>query len=71
MLDFEDELTALGFTGQTSEIFPQENLQVKYLILMPVYYIMEAPMAIIIFIFGASMYHINRLKKLSRVVNFI
>jgi type IX secretion system PorP/SprF family membrane protein len=26
ILDFEDELTALGFTGQTSEIFPQENL---------------------------------------------
>jgi hypothetical protein len=29
ILDFEDELTALGFTGQTSEIFPQNNLEGK------------------------------------------
>jgi type IX secretion system PorP/SprF family membrane protein len=63
ILDFEDELTALGFTGQTSEVFPQSGLQVKYF---------DANAGILYngstngynnFYLGASMYHINHPKE--------
>lgn len=63
MLDFEDELTALGFTGATSEIFPQNNLQVKYVDVNAGVLYNGSTNGYNNFYFGASMYHINRPKE--------
>ena len=62
-LDFEDELTALGFTGTTSEIFPQSNLQVSYLDINAGVLYNGSTNGYNNFYLGASMYHINRPKE--------
>jgi type IX secretion system PorP/SprF family membrane protein len=62
-LDFEDELTALGFTGTTSEIFPQSNLQVSYLDINAGILYNGSTNGYNNFYVGASMYHINRPKE--------
>lgn len=63
ILDFEDELTALGFTGSTSEIFPQSGLQVKYLDINAGVLYNGSTNGYNNFYLGASMYHINRPKE--------
>ena len=63
ILDFEDELTALGFTGSTSEIFPQSGLQVKYLDINAGVLYNGSTNGYNNFYAGASMYHINRPKE--------
>ncbi len=62
-LDFEDELTALGFTGTTSEIFPQNGLKVKYLDINAGVLYNGSTNGYNNFYLGASMYHINRPKE--------
>ncbi len=62
-LDFEDELTALGFTGTTSEIFPQSNLQVSYMDINAGVLYNGSTNGYNNFYLGASMYHINRPKE--------
>jgi len=62
-LDFEDELTALGFTGVTSEIFPQSGLNVKYLDVNAGVLYNGSTNGYNNFYIGASMYHINRPKE--------
>lgn len=62
-LDFEDELTALGFTGTTSEIFPQNNLQVNYIDINAGVLYNGSTNGYNNFYLGASMYHINRPKE--------
>ena len=61
-LDFEDELTALGFTGTTSEIFPQSNLQVSYLDINAGILYNGSTNGYNNFYVGASMYHMISLK---------
>lgn len=63
ILDFEDELTALGFTGQTSEVFPQSDLQVKYMDINAGILYNGSTNGYNNVYFGASMYHINRPKE--------
>lgn len=63
ILDFEDELTALGFTGATSEIFPQSGLQVKYIDVNAGILYNGSTNGYNNFYLGASMYHINRPKE--------
>ena len=63
ILDFEDELTALGFTGTTSEIFPQSGLQVKYMDINAGVLYNGSTNGYNNFYLGASMYHINRPKE--------
>jgi type IX secretion system PorP/SprF family membrane protein len=62
-LDFEDELTALGFTGTTSEIFPQNNLTVNYIDINAGVLYNGSTNGYNNFYLGASMYHINRPKE--------
>ncbi len=62
-LDFEDELTALGFTGVTNEVFNQNNLSVKYFDLNAGVLYNGSTNGYNNFYFGASMYHINRPKE--------
>ena len=62
-LDFEDELTALGFTGVTSEIFPQNGLNVKYFDVNAGVLYNGSTNGYNNFYAGASMYHINRPKE--------
>ena len=63
ILDFEDELTALGFTGTTAEIFPQSGLQVKYMDINAGVLYNGSTNGYNNFYVGASMYHINRPKE--------
>jgi type IX secretion system PorP/SprF family membrane protein len=63
VLDFEDELTALGFTGVTSEIFPQNGLNVKYMDINAGILYNGSTNGYNSFYAGASMYHINRPKE--------
>lgn len=62
-LDFEDELTPLGFTGNTSEIFSQNDLDVKYFDLNAGILYNGTTNGYNNFYVGASMYHINRPKE--------
>ncbi|HLF46267.1 MAG TPA: PorP/SprF family type IX secretion system membrane protein [Chitinophagaceae bacterium] len=59
-LDFEDELTASGFTGVTNEIFPQNGLNVKYFELNAGILYNGSTNGYNNFYAGASIYHINR-----------
>jgi type IX secretion system PorP/SprF family membrane protein len=63
VLDFEDELTALGFTGVTSEIFPQNGLNVKYVDINAGILYNGSTNGYNSFYAGASMYHLNRPKE--------
>lgn len=62
-LDFEDELTPLGFTGNTSEIFGQNRLNVDYFDLNAGILYNGTTNGYNNFYIGASMYHINRPKE--------
>lgn len=62
-LKFEDQLTALGFTGATSEIFPQSNLHVDYIDINAGILYNGSTNGYNNFYMGASMYHINRPKE--------
>lgn len=62
-LKFEDQLTSLGFTGATSEIFPQSNLTVKYVDINAGVLYNGSTNGYNNFYLGASMYHINRPKE--------
>lgn len=62
-LDFEDELTALGFTGVTSEVFNQSDLSVKYFDLNAGIFYTGSSNNYSTYYIGASMYHINRPKE--------
>lgn len=62
-LKFEDQLTALGFTGATSEIFPQSGLQIKYVDINAGILYNGSSNGYNNFYLGASMYHINRPKE--------
>jgi type IX secretion system PorP/SprF family membrane protein len=62
-LDFEDELTSLGFTGTTGEMFPQDRLNVKYFDVNAGVLYNGSTNGNNNFYLGASMYHINRPKE--------
>ena len=63
ILDFEDELTALGFTGATSEIFPQSGLQIKFVDINAGVLYNGSTNGYNNFYLGTSLYHINRPKE--------
>ncbi|MCZ2460570.1 MAG: PorP/SprF family type IX secretion system membrane protein [Chitinophagales bacterium] len=60
---FEDQLTPLGFTGITSEIFNSNQINVKYFDLNAGVLYNGTTNGYNNFYFGASMYHINRPKE--------
>jgi type IX secretion system PorP/SprF family membrane protein len=60
---FEDQLTPLGFTGVTSEIFSNNQVSVKYFDLNAGILYNGSTNGYNNFYFGASMYHINRPKE--------
>jgi type IX secretion system PorP/SprF family membrane protein len=62
-LDFEDELTSLGFTGTTGEIFAQDRMKVKYFDINAGVLYNGSTNGSNNFYLGASMYHINRPKE--------
>ncbi len=62
-LRFEDQLTALGFTGATSEIFPQAGLEIKFVDINAGVLYNGSTNGYNNFYLGASMYHINRPKE--------
>jgi type IX secretion system PorP/SprF family membrane protein len=59
-LDFEDELTSLGFTGTTGEVFPQDRMKVNYFDLNAGVFYNGSTNGYNNVYLGASMYHINR-----------
>ena len=63
MADFEDELTALGFTGVTSEIFNNQNVVVNYFDLNVGVLYTGSTNGYDNFYFGASLYHVNQPKE--------
>ena len=62
-VDFEDELTPLGFTGVTNEIFDQRDLNINYFDLNAGVLFNGSTNGYNNFYLGASMYHINRPKE--------
>ncbi len=62
-LVFSDQLTPFGFTGVTSEIFNNENLDIKYLDVNAGLIYTGSTTADNNFYVGASIYHINRHKE--------
>ncbi len=60
---FEDQLTPLGFTGVTSEIFNSNQINVKYFDMNAGVLYNGSTNGYNNFYFGASMYHINRPKE--------
>ncbi len=62
-VDFEDELTPLGFTGITSEIFDSKQINVSYFDLNAGVFYNGSTDGYNNFYLGASMYHINRPKE--------
>lgn len=62
-IDFEDELTPLGFTGVTNEIFDQRDLNISYFDLNAGVLYNGSTNGYNNFYLGASMYHINRPKE--------
>lgn len=62
-LKFEDQLTSLGFTGVTSEIFSQNQVNVKYFDLNAGILYNGSTDGYNNFYFGASLYHINHPKE--------
>ncbi|MBX9783165.1 MAG: PorP/SprF family type IX secretion system membrane protein [Chitinophagaceae bacterium] len=72
-LNFADELTALGFTGVTSEVFTggTQNLNISYMDVNAGFLYSGATNDYNNFYFGASMYHINRPKVSFQGANFL
>ncbi|MGB5027191.1 MAG: PorP/SprF family type IX secretion system membrane protein, partial [Chitinophagaceae bacterium] len=62
-IDFQDELTPLGFTGVTSEIFLNNQLNISYFDLNAGVLYNGSTNGYNNFYIGASMYHINRPKE--------
>ena len=62
-VDFEDELTPLGFTGVTSEIFSSSQINVSYVDINAGLLYNGSTNGYNNFYVGASMYHINRPKE--------
>jgi type IX secretion system PorP/SprF family membrane protein len=62
-VDFEDELTPLGFTGVTSEIFSSNQISLGYFDLNAGILYTGSTDGRNSFYLGASMYHINRPKE--------
>ena len=62
-VDFEDELTPLGFTGVTSEIFSSNQISISYFDLNAGFLYNGSTNGYNNFYLGASMYHINRPKE--------
>ncbi len=60
---FEDQLTPLGFTGVTSEVFSNDRVNVKYFDMNAGIFYNGSTNGFNNFYFGASMYHINRPKE--------
>jgi len=60
---FLDQLTANGFTGLTSEVFDQRNLNITYYDVNAGLLYNGTTNGLNSFYFGASMYHINRPKE--------
>lgn len=63
MADFEDELTALGFTGVTSEVFSNQQVNVSYFDLNVGGLYTGSTNGYNNFYLGLSMYHVNRPKE--------
>jgi type IX secretion system PorP/SprF family membrane protein len=68
---FEDQLTPLGFTGVTSEIFSNDQLNIKYLDVNTGVFYNGSTNGYNNFYFGASIYHINRPTESFQGANFI
>jgi type IX secretion system PorP/SprF family membrane protein len=62
-VDFEDELTPLGFTGVTNEVFSNQQINVSYVDVNAGFLYNGSTNGYNNFYFGASMYHINRPKE--------
>lgn len=62
-VDFEDELTPLGFTGVTNEIFTNQQINVSYVDINAGFLYNGSTNGYNNFYIGASMYHINRPKE--------
>lgn len=62
-VDFEDELTPLGFTGVTNEIFSNNQVNVSYVDINAGILYNGSTNGYNNFYLGASMYHINRPKE--------
>jgi type IX secretion system PorP/SprF family membrane protein len=69
-LKFEDQLTPLGFTGVTSEIFNNASLSINYFDFNAGILYNGSSTDNNNFYFGASMYHINRPTESFRGANF-
>jgi type IX secretion system PorP/SprF family membrane protein len=69
--DFEDELTALGFTGVTSEVFNNSQVAVNYFDLNTGIMYAGTTNSYNSFYLGASVYHINRPKESFQGGNFL
>lgn len=69
--DFEDELTALGFTGVTSEIFSNNQVVVNYFDLNTGFIYSGTTNGLNSFYLGASVYHINRPKESFQGGNYL
>jgi hypothetical protein len=68
--DFEDELTALGFTGVTSEVFNNQQVAINYFDLNTGIMYSGSTNGYNNFYFGASLYHLNRPKESFQGGNF-
>ncbi len=68
---FEDQLTPLGFTGVTSEIFSNKQVNVNYVDVNAGIFYNGSTNGYNNFYFGASMYHINRPKETFKGGNYL
>ena len=68
---FEDQLTPLGFTGVTSEVFSNDQLNIKYVDVNTGVFYNGSTNGYNNFYFGASIYHINRPTESFQGANFI
>ena len=69
--DFEDELTALGFTGVTSEVFNNNNVPINYFDFNTGIMYSGTSNGENSFYIGASVYHLNRPKETFLGGNFL
>jgi type IX secretion system PorP/SprF family membrane protein len=68
---FEDQLTPLGFTGVTNEIFSNNQVNVKYIDVNAGIFYNGSTNGYNNFYLGASMYHINRPKESFQGAQFL
>lgn len=60
LADFQDELTSLGFTGVTQEVFSNPKVQLNYVDLNIGFLYAGSTNGVNSFYLGASLYHVNR-----------